>query len=799
MVDTLPPEPVAASPRRSPASLLRTSTSAPDASVTAVAPLPAAPTRPPLLRKNTSYASNASNGSNHAGASGSAGGCRLLWRGKIVTPEGLNLYGVAFIAHLFSVPSNLASTSTSNSPSTRVAPQTPPVPASFSPFDDPFASRSKATSSGADMCLGLEMLRGADIKLVGEPVQTIPVGLGVDADHGVTLGASLSQPRPNGKGKQREPLETIQVETPTDVRVYIDERCPETVEWFEDVFCREGSRGTGVRVDAGGEQIVIFAQAPDHPPAPETPSSALEDGMISPSTSSAESPRPALALLLGRPVKPATRKPRPDDPLPRESLFTAKLRKTASLPASAFSKGPLFPTPPTDSDQAEASSVLQKRVKPKRLSSKDKAIASLLGMTKGNDTGGTGTGRNKRDVSNPPPSIAFPLPMPVPTSASASTKRPLSRSSSTSARLFAGSEPLHPSRQSSLPSTSRPTSNGLAVPASGSRPLKRSRSTASSTSTASHLFSNGSPPPPEDVSSDQFGALDGRRSSLSLSRAASRGPSPTPSLASTTFVEPSGRDGRGGGGQTGDASDGDGQDEGEEADRLAELREIGIRTQRSRNGSTAASTVRGNARGTGGIKRSSSLPVGKFLDHRSAAGVDGEAAGKANAVKGEEGLQVNPSEVRNKNTVKKMASARLPEFGIGRDHPEFKELFSMVTRGVAFAMRATFRTQILSTDDRERAEALLEQHLRMYLPSFSVKIESTTVKGELGPHNDGVHTISKRETPDLLKLETDILDDNSLDVPTVHDLASRSPCQGGGVGEVEADDDDMDETQVVET
>jgi hypothetical protein len=39
------------------------------------------------------------------------------------------------------------------------------------------------------------------------------------------------------------------VETPTDVRVYIDDRCPETVDWFQDKFCREGyySRGAARR------------------------------------------------------------------------------------------------------------------------------------------------------------------------------------------------------------------------------------------------------------------------------------------------------------------------------------------------------------------------------------------------------------------------------------------------------------------------------------------------------------------------------------------------------------------------
>lgn len=60
------------------------------------------------------------------------------------------------------------------------------------------------------------------------------------------------------KGKGKEEREVIEVETPTDVRVYIDQRCPETVEWFEDMFCREGRERVGIRIDAGGSSYSLF-------------------------------------------------------------------------------------------------------------------------------------------------------------------------------------------------------------------------------------------------------------------------------------------------------------------------------------------------------------------------------------------------------------------------------------------------------------------------------------------------------------------------------------------------------------
>lgn len=96
------------------------------------------------------------------------------------------------------------------------------------------------------MCLGLEMMRGGDLRVLGE-VSVTQGGKELGAE-----GASGGR-KTNGKGKGKEELEQVQVETPTDVKVYVDPRCPETRDWFEDRFCRAGCEGRGLRVDMGGE------------------------------------------------------------------------------------------------------------------------------------------------------------------------------------------------------------------------------------------------------------------------------------------------------------------------------------------------------------------------------------------------------------------------------------------------------------------------------------------------------------------------------------------------------------------
>ncbi|KAL8283407.1 hypothetical protein RQP46_005817 [Phenoliferia psychrophenolica] len=168
------------------------------------------------------------------------------------------------------------------------------------------------------MCLGLEMLRGGDIRLLDKDVRVSHRG--DEAGDGVVL-----------------------VETPTDVRVYVDERCPETVSWFERTFCAKGREGRGIKLDVAGEQVIIFASYPDL-------SGAKGATTVTPLQ------RPPLTLFLGRAAPLKTRKPRPDDPMPREETFFAarlresNFRRTTSLPVLSFdlpsSKSKHPPKPP---------------------------------------------------------------------------------------------------------------------------------------------------------------------------------------------------------------------------------------------------------------------------------------------------------------------------------------------------------------------------------------------------------------------------------------------------------------------
>lgn len=197
--------------------------------------------------------------------------------------------GLAIVAHLFSVPTITTTTASPNalSSSPEVARQLAPASATnpalsrvatglmgpASPFDDPFASSTTAKSSGADMCLGLEMMRNGTLTVLGQVRAT--------RDQIVTAGGESARKRSgsarkssstatkdrdnsvNSKGKQKEvignnlleeELQRVQVETPTDVRVYVDPRCPDTAGWFEDMFCREGRQEVGVRLEVGGER-----------------------------------------------------------------------------------------------------------------------------------------------------------------------------------------------------------------------------------------------------------------------------------------------------------------------------------------------------------------------------------------------------------------------------------------------------------------------------------------------------------------------------------------------------------------
>ncbi|KAI5481479.1 anthranilate synthase [Pseudohyphozyma bogoriensis] len=155
------------------------------------------------------------------------------------------MFGVAIITHGFALP----------------------IPAAMSsPFDDPFSSASKPSAPGADLCLGLEMARRED----GRLLERVSIG--------------------RGEGK-------VEIAPQGDLRVYLDQRCPATVAWFQEQFCteqaRRGNRGWKMRL--GAEEVLLHAEYPD-----------------------ATAINTEIKLVVAKVSEPkGPRKPRPDDPAPR--------------------------------------------------------------------------------------------------------------------------------------------------------------------------------------------------------------------------------------------------------------------------------------------------------------------------------------------------------------------------------------------------------------------------------------------------------------------------------------------------
>lgn len=146
--------------------------------------------------------------------------------------------GLAIVAHLFSVPH----TGSPFQPS-------PAPPSQPSPFDDPFSPFSASAGASTDLCLGLEMLRGADLKVVNSEgsgpsmrVRRVPI-----ADSTASSPAMASPAKEAGE---------VEVETPTDIRMYVDRRCAETVLWMEQMFCTAGNGARGVKLEMGGQSWV---------------------------------------------------------------------------------------------------------------------------------------------------------------------------------------------------------------------------------------------------------------------------------------------------------------------------------------------------------------------------------------------------------------------------------------------------------------------------------------------------------------------------------------------------------------
>lgn len=370
-----------------------------------------------------------------------------------------------------------------------------------------------------------------------------------------------------------------------------------------------------------------------------------------------------------------------------ENLFAKKLRKTASLPASAFptatGRGPLEPAP------APAT-------KRRRQSAKDKAIASLLGGSGLVDD--KSKKRKATEAAMPPPasrskpsslsSSSLSVSTLFGVASSTTTSRSFSRTSSTS--RFSSVEPAHAgkgllSRQTSLPpNVGLPLRRASSVSATATLPTHSSRSSSFQRSLSRSSMLLESPPGSEDEAEEEEEEGDGElvdrafmrqfraRSASARSRMGSRAPpSPTPSVMSLAEPDDRAMD-----------IDGDG-DDAESLDAVAELRAFAPNSNTVDTagswGAPSDSLANVGVDRAGGRKqmaRSSSLPVGQFAlasvgtakSRRTRAGsnsssVDGVITAVADG--GESGMSsktsglsstVSAVETRNKN-----ASAFLPD------------------------------------------------------------------------------------------------------------------------------------------
>lgn len=262
---------------------------------------------------------------------------RLLWRGSLQLHDGdhdafaashspgslagpgppLQLQGLAMVASSFSLSTSKA------------AQQHDP--------DDPFSSSSSPfkIDNTAELCLDIEMLRNSPLYIERRRARVKIASLdsaneiddtfqdqilGITKPHGrKSLKKSIEMLR-KGKAKalsssQQFPFETVYLETEQDnnLSLYIDERCHETVEYFNDFFCTEavdqetGRTSIGLAVALEREDELGISSA-------NTQRKVVIYGQIAPGPHSS---RPIMRLHVAKYRNKRQMVARPDAPAPR--------------------------------------------------------------------------------------------------------------------------------------------------------------------------------------------------------------------------------------------------------------------------------------------------------------------------------------------------------------------------------------------------------------------------------------------------------------------------------------------------
>ncbi|KAG8877465.1 hypothetical protein FRB98_006677 [Tulasnella sp. 332] len=98
--------------------------------------------------------------------------------------------------------------------------------------------------------------------------------------------------------------------------------------------------------------------------------------------------------------------------------------------------------------------------------------------------------------------------------------------------------------------------------------------------------------------------------------------------------------------------------------------------------------------------------------HRMIGGGGGGESSIASAPSGKEKEEISELETTNKNAIKRQTTSVLASHGVPKDHPEFRDIYNWVQRGVAFALRKSINVKRL---ERDQMKALVTKHVEMYM------------------------------------------------------------------------------------
>ncbi|CAD6574036.1 MAG: hypothetical protein CYPHOPRED_005268 [Cyphobasidiales sp. Tagirdzhanova-0007] len=552
---------------------------------------------------------------------------RLLWRGSLSSPD---LDGLAIVA-----------------PSFRLAAINE---------DDPFSSShnqectSQNTAVNAELCLDLEMMRNSTLAVREKRVRLVPLRDGATPNglhanippaklHGrKALKSSIEMLR---KGKT-QPLFTPKVndhqdgsrdsvaylELPTiydhALSLYIDKRCPETVAWFNEIFCKEpvdsSTRltGTGVLLSLNPESKLINGNDSHAANA-----SIVVYGRLVDQGPFETSERPIVQLHVARPRNPKELEPKPGDPAPRENLFAQQLRRTVSQPALTLS-----------TSAVKASSRSTKEAK-----TSTKANTRVL--------------QRSQTTSLNVPSKARNLFGKTSTQATSSGKQ---RTLSSSSVFLAQKATSHANASPGRRGHKRPK-----LTAGGLRMLQKA----------------------DDPEKDPSNATP-EETNLTRAFEQTREGSPTPSIATNRSTN-----------------------------RHAQGTFAGASTQR-----------------TGPLNRSVSMPPGRTTFGTRSAAIGKRREGSAAPSIGN--TEVDPNEggmeMRNKGTIRKVLLAEMIARKMGREQPEFKDIFSVAYRGILCAFRHTLYAQKF---DKIEIIICARKHLEMYISNTTQAAISISAQSRL--------------------------------------------------------------------